>query len=74
MNSSRMFATNWLYFKILPDSLNETTMKQEMTSISDDIIVCLFQITRICGKKGLTLKVNAKQGVFFKDLLQPSTL
>ena len=38
-----MFATNWLYFKILPDSLNETTMKQQMTSISDYIIVCLFQ-------------------------------
>ena len=38
-----MFATNWLYFKILPDSLNETKMKQQMTSISDYIIVCLFQ-------------------------------
>ena len=37
-----MFATNWLYFKILPDSLYET-MKQQMTSISDYIIVCLFQ-------------------------------
>ena len=34
-----MFATNWLYFEILPDSLNET----KMTSISDYIIVCLFQ-------------------------------
>ena len=38
-----MFATNWLYFKILPDSLIETTMEQQMTSISDYIIVCLFQ-------------------------------
>ena len=38
-----MFATFWLYFKILPDSLNETTMKQQMISISDYIIVCLFQ-------------------------------
>ena len=38
-----MFATNWLYFKILPDSLNETTMKQQMISISNYIIVCLFQ-------------------------------
>ena len=38
-----MFATNWLYFKKWPDSLNETTMKQQMTSISDNIIVCLFQ-------------------------------
>ena len=32
-----------IYFKILPDSLNEATMKQQMTSISDYIIVCLFQ-------------------------------
>ena len=38
-----MFATNWLYFKILTDSLNETTMKQQMTSIRDYIVVCLFQ-------------------------------
>ena len=38
-----MFATKWLYFKILPDSLNEATIKQQMTSISDYIIVCLFQ-------------------------------
>ena len=30
-------------FQILPDSLNETTMKQQMISISDYIIVCLFQ-------------------------------
>ena len=43
MNISLMFATNWLYLKTLPDSLNETTMKQQMTSISDYIIVCLFQ-------------------------------
>ena len=38
-----MSAKKWLYFKILPDSLNEATMKQQMTSISDSIIVCLFQ-------------------------------
>ena len=38
-----MFATNWLYLKTLPDSLNETTMKQQMTSISVYISVCLFQ-------------------------------
>ena len=43
MNISLMFATNWSYLKILPDSLNETTMKQQMTSISDYISVCLFQ-------------------------------
>ena len=70
-----MFATNWLYFKILPDSLNETTMKQQMISISNYIIVCLFQITKTCGLKGLTLKGKMpKQGGFFKDQLQPSTL
>ena len=40
---SLMFATNWLYFKILPDSLNETTKKQQMTSIRDYTFVCLFQ-------------------------------
>ena len=38
-----MFATNCLYFENLPDSLNEATMKQQMASISDNIIVCLFQ-------------------------------
>ena len=42
-NISLMFATNWLYFKLLPDSLNETTKKQQITSISDYINVCLFQ-------------------------------
>ena len=32
-------------FQILPvpESLNETTMKQQITSISDYIIVCLIQ-------------------------------
>ena len=54
-----MFATNWLYFKILPDSLNEATMKQQMTSISDYIFVCLFQnYKNTWNKKGLTLKGN----------------
>ena len=38
-----MFVTNWLYFKVLPYSLNEATIKQQMTLISDYIIVCLFQ-------------------------------
>ena len=43
MNISLMFATNWLYLKTLPASLNKTTMKQQITSISDYISVCLFQ-------------------------------
>ena len=38
-----MFATNRFYFKILSDSLNETTIKQQKTSISDYMIGCLFQ-------------------------------
>ena len=54
-----MAVTNWLYLEINLDSLNETTMKQQITSIRDYIIVCLFQITRTCGIKGLTLKGNA---------------
>ena len=48
-----------IYFKILPDSLNEATMKHQMTSISDYIIVCLLKITRTWGIKGLGLKGNA---------------
>ena len=40
---SLMFDTNWLYFKILPYSFNEATMKQQMALNSDYITVCLFQ-------------------------------
>ena len=39
----REYLADVCYFKILSDSLIETTMKQQMTSISDYIIVCLFQ-------------------------------
>ena len=70
-----MFATNWLYFKILPDSLNETTMKQQMISISKYIIVCLFQNYKNMWIKRTDAKGKMpKQGGFFKDQLQPSTL
>ena len=59
-----------IYFKILPDSLNEATMKQQMTSISDYIIVCLFQNyknmrNKRTGAKGKRLSKE----VFFKDLV-----
>ena len=43
---------------IFQDSLNEATIKQQMTSISDCLLVC-FKITRTGGIKGLALKGNA---------------
>ena len=69
-----MFATNWLYFKILPDSLNETTMKQQMTSISDYIIVCLFQNNKnMCNKrtdaKGKRLSKVVSSKTFYSKVL-----
>ena len=60
-----MFATNWLYFKILPDSLNEATMKQQMTSISDYIIVCLFQNNRNMKNKSTGAKGKHLSKAFF---------
>ena len=56
---SRWWLLQTGYIEINPDSLNETTMKQQITSITDYISVCLFQITGTCGIKGLTLKGNA---------------
>ena len=55
-----------LYFKILPDSLNEATMKQQMTSISDYIIVCLFQNYKNMRNKRTGAKGKRLSKVFFQ--------
>ena len=56
-----------IYFKILPDSLNEATMKQQMTSIIDYIIVCLFQNYKSMRNKRTCAKGKRLSKVFFSN-------
>ena len=65
---SLMFATNWLYFKILPDSLKATTKKQQMTSIREYTFVCLFQ-----NYKKMWIKRTNAKGKFLSKVVSSKT-